>query len=106
VTPDREQFLYLTTRGRTSGEPREIEIWFTERASLFYIIAEYPTAHWVQNIRAHSDVSVRVRDSAFAASARVLDPQADAALILEVQVLSREKYRWGEGLIVELTPSN
>jgi hypothetical protein len=33
-------FLYLTTAGRISGQPREIEIWFTERGGRFYLIAE------------------------------------------------------------------
>ena len=28
-----EQFCYLTTTGRTSGEPRTIEIWFGTRHS-------------------------------------------------------------------------
>ena len=34
-------FLYLTTTGRRTGLPREIEIWFTERGGHFYVIAEH-----------------------------------------------------------------
>ena len=47
-------FLYLTTIGRTTGNPREIEIWFTERGGRFYLIAEqYERANWVRNVAAN-----------------------------------------------------
>ncbi|MBI3800677.1 MAG: nitroreductase family deazaflavin-dependent oxidoreductase [Deltaproteobacteria bacterium] len=32
-------YLYLTTTGRRSGQPREIEIWFTQCAGQYYVIA-------------------------------------------------------------------
>ena len=99
---DRQQYLYLTTRGRKSGNPREIEIWFTHRDGRFYVIAEYETAHWLQNLRAHPEVQVRVASYKFHAHARVLSPQADADLHHAVQELSRKKYGWGDGIIVEL----
>lgn len=100
---DREQYLYLTTRGRKSGRDREIEIWFTERKGRFYVIAEYQTSHWLHNLSADSAVRVRVGERSFAARARVLG-QADADLCDEVQNLSRQKYGWGDGTVVELDP--
>ena len=99
---DREQYLYLTTRGRKSGEPREIEIWFTHRDGCFYVIAEYETAHWLQNIRAHREVQVRVGGHTFSAHARVLSPERDSELNHTIQELSRSKYGWGDGVVVEL----
>jgi deazaflavin-dependent oxidoreductase (nitroreductase family) len=104
TTYSAAEFLYLTTRGRKTGRPREIEIWFTQRGDHFYTIAEYPTSHWIQNLRAHSQVQVRVAGKSFAAQARVLSPETDAPLLAEVQNLSREKYGWGEGSVVELIP--
>lgn len=100
---DREQYLYLTTRGRKSGQAREIEIWFTERQGRFYVIAEHPTSHWVQNLHADSAVQVRVGERSFAARARILG-QADPVLRDEIQGLSRQKYGWGDGTVVELVP--
>jgi deazaflavin-dependent oxidoreductase (nitroreductase family) len=102
--PDHSQFLYLTTRGRKTGQPREIEIWFTHLDGHYYVIAEYPTSHWVQNLRAHPDVQVRVEGKSFAARARVLTPKADSVRLDAVQELSRNKYGWGDGQVVELTP--
>ena len=100
---DREQYLYLTTRGRKTGQAREIEIWFTERMGRFYVIAEYPTSHWLRNLRADPAVQVRVGERSFAACARVLG-QADADLRDEVRDLSQQKYGWGDGTVVELDP--
>lgn len=107
TVPHRDSYLYLTTRGRTSGLPREIEIWFTQDSGKFYLIAEHATSHhWVRNLQADPNVQVRVAGRKFAARARVrvLSPETDSALIAVIQALSRQKYRWGDGLVVELAP--
>ncbi|HJQ23026.1 MAG TPA: nitroreductase family deazaflavin-dependent oxidoreductase [Blastocatellia bacterium] len=99
------QYLYLTTTGRRTGLPREIEIWFVHDAGRFYILAEhYHRAQWVQNILGDPHVSVRVAERRFTATARVLDAERDAALYQRAQQLEREKYDWGDGLPVEITP--
>jgi deazaflavin-dependent oxidoreductase (nitroreductase family) len=101
---DREQYLYLTTRGRRSGLPREIEIWFTHRDGRFYLIAEYPTSHWLQNLQAHREAQVRVSGEKFATRARIVSPQTEPELHRAIAGLSIKKYGWGEGTIVELIP--
>ena len=99
------EFLYLTTTGRRSGQPREIEIWFTEREGRYYVIAEHLEAtHWVQNLRAEPRVGVRLGETRFEARARVVDAGAEPGLSEAVQELSEKKYGWGDGLVVELTP--
>ena len=99
-----EQYLYLITCGRKSGRPREIEVWFTEHAGRFYVIAEYDTSNWLQNLRAHPDVQVRVATEIFAARARIVSPDTDPDLHQWVCDLSRQKYGWGDGTVVELSP--
>lgn len=101
---EKEQCLYLTTRGRKSGVPREIEIWFTHHEGRFYLIAEYATSNWVQNLIAYPEVQVRVADNSLKARARMIPNETN--LSRAVQQLSRDKYGWGDGLIVELTPEN
>jgi deazaflavin-dependent oxidoreductase (nitroreductase family) len=96
----------LTTRGRKSGLPREIEIWFTQVEGRFYVIAEYPTSKWVQNLRIHPQATLRVGEKEFEASARILSPDADSELCRTVASLSRKKYGWGDGLIVEFVPDS
>ena len=99
---DREQYLYLTTRGRKSGLPRKIEIWFTYRDERFYLIAEYPTSNWLQNLQADPDAQVRVGEKKFAVRARLISPENDPELHRAIADLSREKYGWGDGTVVEL----
>jgi deazaflavin-dependent oxidoreductase (nitroreductase family) len=100
----KEQCLYLTTRGRKSGVPREIEIWFTHREGRFYLIAEYATSNWIRNLVACPQVEIRVAGNSFRAGARVFLPETE--LTRSIQQLSRDKYGWGDGLVVELTPEN
>src|SRR2546423_12013987 len=89
---EKEQYLYLTTRGRKSGVPREIEIWFTHRAGQFYVIAEYPTSNWVHNLVACPEVQVRIAGKSFRACAQII-PESD--LSRAIQKVSRDKYGWG-----------
>ena len=93
--------LHLTTTGRRTRQPREIEIWFTRRDGRYYVIAEErDRAHWVRNLLADPRVRWRIGDSAFTGRARVID----GALGVYVQALSVAKYGWGDGLVVELDP--
>ena len=104
MSPEPE-FLYLTTTGRRSGRPREIEIWFTQVDGRYYVIAEQgKRAHWLRNIQAEPLVRVRVGEAIVAAAARVVDPTAEPELLAAVQGRSCAKYGWGDGLIVELVP--
>jgi deazaflavin-dependent oxidoreductase (nitroreductase family) len=97
-------YLYLTTIGRVTGKPREIEIWFVESQDRFYILAEHMhEAQWVKNIKREPRVRVRLGRRRFEAAARVLDYNRDRKAWLKVQELAREKYGWGDGLPVELT---
>jgi deazaflavin-dependent oxidoreductase (nitroreductase family) len=101
AAPGEPELLHLTTTGRRTGAPREIEIWFTRRAGRYYILAEEgDRAHWVRNLVADPRVRWRVGDAAFTGRARIVD----GALGVAVQALSVAKYGWGDGLVVELTP--
>lgn len=99
------QFIYVTTTGRVTGQPREIEIWFVQLGENLYILAEhFFETQWVKNIQRNPSVRVRMRGREFAAHAQILDPELDAATWQTAQQLAREKYGWGEGLPVELAP--
>lgn len=99
------QFIYVTTIGRKTGLLREIEIWFVERQGKFYILAEhFFKANWVQNIQNNPRLQVRLGKWTFTATGRVLDETKDAAIWHAAQQLCQEKYGWGEGLPVEITP--
>jgi deazaflavin-dependent oxidoreductase (nitroreductase family) len=99
-------YLYLTTTGRRSGLPREIEIWFTEHGGSYFLVAEHrERSQWIRNILADPRVRWRVDDAAFSGCARVVDAAAEPALSATIQDLSTRKYGWGDGLVVELRPA-
>lgn len=101
-----EQVLHLTTVGRVTGRPREIEIWFILFREKFYLFSEQgEAAGWVKNIRRSPDVSIRIGERRINAVAKMLDCRTDRQLWDEVQAVADRKYAWGDGLPVEITPA-
>ena len=47
---------------------------------------------------------MRVSGREFPALARLLSPDKEAELTHHIQELSRQKYGWGDGLVIELIP--
>ena len=105
-----DTFLYLTTKGRISGEPRLIEIWFVELEGRHYLVSEKrEESRWVKNVMADAKVSFSVgtRDDHGApreATARLVRPESEPDLCARVSSLMDKKYDWSDGLIVELSP--
>jgi len=100
-----QQVLYLTTVGRRTGLPREIEIWFVVWCERLYLFAETrEAAGWVKNIRRNPTVTVRIGEWRIDATARVLDRHVDSKLRDQVAEIANRKYGWGDGLPVEITP--
>ena len=100
-----KQVLYLTTVGRSTGLPREIEIWFVVWCERLYLFAETrEAAGWVRNIRRNPKVTVRIAEWHSHATARVLDRDTDRQLWDQVAAIATGKYGWGDGLPVEITP--
>ena len=69
------QTLLLTTKGRKSGEPRELPLIYGKSGDDYLIVAskggaDAPPA-WYLNIEADPDVEVQVWDDRFPAKARV-----------------------------------
>jgi deazaflavin-dependent oxidoreductase (nitroreductase family) len=71
-----DDFCYLTTRGRVTGEPHEIEIWFAiDGATLYMLAGAGRRSDWVRNVEADPAVTIRVRNVTEPAAGRVVgDP--------------------------------
>ena len=64
---------YLTTTGRRSGRPHEIEIWFgVIDATLYLVSGNGPTSDWYQNLVADPEVTVRIDQEIRPGRARVV----------------------------------
>ena len=107
------QYCYLTTTGRTSGQPREIEIWFGLTGHTVYMLSgsgedeRGPKAHWVRNILKQPAVTVRVNEQTYAGVARVVErdtPEDAAARALVVPKYqagyARDLTNWGKTSLV------
>jgi deazaflavin-dependent oxidoreductase (nitroreductase family) len=71
-------FCYLTTKGRRSGQPHTIEIWFAvQRDTIYLMSGGRDGADWVRNIQAERRVGVRFGDQEFPGVARVLAAETD-----------------------------
>jgi hypothetical protein len=94
------ELLYLTTTGRLTGVPREIEIWFTRRAGRAYLVAETGE----RNLQADPRIRWRVGSRRHIGRARVVNRVREAALAAAVRSRFEAKYGWSDGLLVELRP--
>ena len=86
-------YCYLTTTGRVSGEPREIEIWFGLRGGRLYMLAGGgERAQWVRNLMVDPRVTVRVGEETVSGRAWVV---ADADEEAVARPLVHGKYASG-----------
>jgi deazaflavin-dependent oxidoreductase (nitroreductase family) len=85
-----EEYCYLTTTGRVSGQPREIEIWFAIHGRTLYMLSGgRGRSDWVRNLRKTPDVTVRIGETTLAGRARVVQDADEDALARRLLV---EKY--------------
>jgi deazaflavin-dependent oxidoreductase (nitroreductase family) len=78
------QTLLLTTKGRKSGEPRELPLIYAPWEDTYLIVAskggaDAPPA-WYLNLEADPEVEVQVMADRFKAKARVATPEEKAAM--------------------------
>ena len=88
---------YLTTTGRVSGRPHEIEIWFgvsPDRRSIYLLSGGGERADWVRNIDRNGAVTFRILGETYAGSAR--RASADEAQAVR-ESLAAKYYRWTGG---------
>lgn len=103
------EFFYLTTVGRKSGKPHQIEIWYVERDGCYYMIHENDDrADWVQNLLRNPTVTYSVGSRTaeqLPATARPIYPEREPELAQAVKALMDAKYEWSNGFIVEVKPT-
>jgi deazaflavin-dependent oxidoreductase (nitroreductase family) len=78
------QTLLLTTKGRKSGEPRELPLIYAPWNDTYLIVAskggaDAPPA-WYLNLEADPEVEVQVKGDRFKANARVATPEEKAEM--------------------------
>jgi deazaflavin-dependent oxidoreductase (nitroreductase family) len=90
-----EDFCYLTTTGRVTGGPHEIEIWFALKDETLYMLSGgRDRSDWVKNLRRNPEVTVRIAGTRFDGRARVVEEAQEDELARSLLV---EKYEDAPG---------
>ena len=92
----REEYCYLTTTGRVSGRPHEIEIWFGLQTGTLYLLSGGgDQSDWVKNLLKNPSVTVRIAKQTFAGTARLVKEKEEDTM---ARYLLAEKYQeWEAG---------
>jgi deazaflavin-dependent oxidoreductase (nitroreductase family) len=75
-----EQYCYLTTVGRVTGNPHTIEIWFAaagDGSTLYMLSGGRDRSDWVKNIGRNPRVRVRIDGQTFAGNARLVEAEPE-----------------------------
>jgi deazaflavin-dependent oxidoreductase (nitroreductase family) len=78
----KEAYCYLTTKGRKSGNPHEIEIWFCiHENSLYLLSGGRDKSDWVKNLLNDPHVTVRIGKRTFNGVARIVNDEKEDGMI-------------------------
>jgi deazaflavin-dependent oxidoreductase (nitroreductase family) len=85
-----EEYCYLTTIGRVSGRPHEIEIWFGLQNNTLYLLSGGGNqSDWVKNLLKNPSVTVRIAQHTFAGTARLVSEGREE---MEARRMLADKY--------------
>ena len=100
-----EDYCYLTTTGRITGNPHEIEIWFGLNDSALYILSGgRDKSDWVKNLLKNPTVTVRIAKQTFNATARIVEDEAEQMLARNM-LADKYKEREADGSLSEWAQS-
>ncbi len=95
----KTDFCYVTTTGRVTGKPHEIEIWFgVDGATLYLLSGGGENSDWVKNMRAQPAVKVRIGKHDLAGTARAVTAEAEDTLARELLAGKYQGWRRGRKL--------
>lgn len=93
----KEDFCYVTTTGRVTGNPHEIEIWFVaQEAGTYLLSGGGDKSDWVKNLIKDPNVTLRIANRTFIGSAHLAE-EKDQAEDSAVRYAMAEKYQEWEG---------
>ena len=91
-----QSFCYVTTTGRVTGNPHQIEIWFALVKDRIYLLAGGGRrSDWVKNVEADPKVTIRIGPHHFEGTATIVTDGDEDRM---VRPLLAAKYQgWREG---------
>jgi deazaflavin-dependent oxidoreductase (nitroreductase family) len=95
-----EPYCYLTTTGRVTGQPHEVELWFAadpeaDGPTLYLLAGGRERTDWVRNLAANPAVCVRLAGETYAVTGRVVEGLPAEGRAREL--LAAKYYGWSGG---------
>lgn len=87
------EVCYLTTRGRRTGSPHRIEIWFVAQAGGAYLLSDSDRADWYRNLVAAPSVTLEIAGETRTTTAAPVD--RDDPTNASVRAAMAAKYQAG-----------
>lgn len=77
LEPVRKQnYIYLTTKGRKTGKPHTVELWFALAPDGVYLSHEGDATDWMKNVRRRPRVAAKIGKLTFEADAETAEGAA------------------------------
>ena len=89
------EYCYLTTRGRRTGAPHRIEIWFVAHDEGAHLLSDTGTSDWCRNLLADPHVTLEVAGEQRETQARPVDAEDPANGVVRPAMVA--KYQPGYG---------
>lgn len=90
------QTLVLTHRGRKSGKPYDVTIWFVVDGAAIVLPGGNLKTNWPRNLRANPDATIKIRSETFHGIAAEI---TDAAGRARAAAMAQRKYWWAAPFI-------
>lgn len=84
-----EKHVRLTTRGRKTGKPHTVELWFAVDNGKVYLSHEGKETDWMKNIKNNSEVSFEIGGKNFTGKARYLEDHTDETQLAKVALYGK-----------------
>lgn len=93
----KEDYCYLSTTGRVTGKPHEIEIWFGLNDHTLYLLSEgREKSDWVKNLLKDPSVKIRLAKKHFNATARLITDEQEEMMARKMLATKYQQWRIGQ----------
>ena len=66
------KLIFLETRGRRTGKPHSVELWFAVQDDKIYLSHEGRYTDWMKNLQKYNKVNFRIADTCLSGIARIV----------------------------------
>ena len=92
------EYCYLTTRGRRTGRPHRIEIWFVAHEGGAYLLSDTGRSDWCRNLIADPHVTLEIGGERRETLARPVDATDPANAVVRPAIVAKYQRGYADDL--------